>query len=122
MINLPTPTTPIPREKHLPTEKVETKWERFARKKGISKEPKSEGKMVYDEEKGDWVPKWGFKGRNKASEKDWLVEVDEKKESELQPGQTVRGLGRRERVEKVKRNERRQKANERSARRNGLSP
>ena len=77
--------------------------------------------MVYDEEKADWAPKWGFKGRNKASEEDWIVEVDEKKESELQPGQTVRGLGRRERVENAKRNERRQKANQRRARKHGLS-
>ena len=76
--------------------------------------------MVYDEEKGDWVPKWGYKGKNKDDENDWLVEVDEKKESELKEGETMRGQNRRDRVERAKRNERKQRANEAKARKNGL--
>ena len=78
--------------------------------------------MVYDEEKGEWVPKWGYKGRNKDGEGDWLVEIDEKKERETAErgkGMTVRGEGRRERVEKVRRNERKQRANERKGRKAG---
>ena len=70
--------------------------------------------MVYDEQKGEWVPKWGYKGKNKDGEEDWIVEVDEKQErdSEAQ-GKTLRGQARRDRVEKVKRNERARKANDR---------
>lgn len=77
------------------------------------------GKMLYDEAKGEWVPKWGYKGRNKEGEGEWIVEVDEKKEKEVvgrgdESG--VRGEGRRERVERVRRNERKERANDRKGR------
>jgi len=75
--------------------------------------------LVFDEEKGEWMPKWGYKGRNKEGEAEWIVEVDEKKETKLGEdgkGKTVRGEGRRDRMEKVKRGERKQRANERKGR------
>lgn len=78
--------------------------------------------MVFDEEKGEWVPKWGYKGRNKDGEGDWIVEVDEERERERGvegTGKTERGEGRRERVEKVRRNERKQRNNERKTRKSG---
>lgn len=65
------------------------------------------------------MPKWGYKGRNKEGEAEWIVEVDEKKETKLGEdgkGKTVRGEGRRDRMEKVKRDERKQRANERKGR------
>ncbi|KAI9782477.1 MAG: Rhodanese- sulfurtransferase [Geoglossum umbratile] len=112
-LHLPTPTTSIPREKRLPPEKQKTKWELFAAKKGIKPKTKEERKkMVFDEEKGDWVPKWGYKGKNKDGEGDWLVEIDEKKEKAEREGRNVRGEGRRERVERLRRNERKMRANE----------
>ncbi|KAL8713593.1 MAG: hypothetical protein Q9220_002455 [cf. Caloplaca sp. 1 TL-2023] len=118
MMTLPPPTTPLPREKPLPIEKEPTKWERFAAKKGI-KDKKREGKMVYDEETKEWVPKWGYKGRNKDGEGDWIVEVDDKKEKgKGDKGEVgVGGMGRRDRKERVRRNERSQRANERKGRR-----
>ena len=122
-MTLPPPTFPLPREKPLPKQKKEeTKWEKFARKKGIKEKKRGEGKMEYDEEKGDWVPKWGYKGRNKEGEGEWIVEVDEKKERELEgegKGKTIRGEGRRDRVETVRRNDRKQRANERKGRKAG---
>ena len=90
--------------------------------------------MVYDEERGEWVPKWGYKGANKDGEGDWLVEVDDDGDGD---GDGV-GLGKRkgggngekdgarpsarkgskeERRVRVKRNERRMRANEKRARR-----
>ncbi|KAL8681867.1 MAG: hypothetical protein Q9186_002024 [Xanthomendoza sp. 1 TL-2023] len=119
-MTLPPPTTPLPREKPLPTEKEKTQWEKFAAKKGI-KDKKKEGKLVFDEETQEWVPKWGYKGRNKDGEGDWIVEVDEKKESKGVKGNEV-GVGsegRRERKEKARRNERSQRANERRGREKG---
>lgn len=116
LIKLPLPSTPLPREKPLPPPKQETKWDKFARKKGITKNKEASTKKVYDEELGEWVSKWGYKGKNKDKDTQWLVEVDEKKERELKDGETVRGLNRRERVENVKRNERKQRANERRER------
>ncbi|KAL8895162.1 MAG: hypothetical protein Q9192_003805 [Flavoplaca navasiana] len=119
LMTLPPPTTPLPREKPLPAKKEQTKWEKFAAKKGI-KDKKKEGKLVFDEETQEWVPKWGYKGRNKDGEGDWIVEVDEKKEKQEAKGNEVGvgGTGRRERKEKVRRNERSQRANERSLRKN----
>ncbi|MCJ1450999.1 Rhodanese- sulfurtransferase [Mycoblastus sanguinarius] len=119
LMTLPPSTTPLPREKPLPAEKKATKWEKFAAKKGIKDKKRGEGKMVFDEDKGEWVPKWGYKGRNKEGEGEWIVEVDEKKEKERQEegtGKTVRGEGRRERKEKVRRGERKQRANDRRGR------
>ncbi|GAB7359318.1 hypothetical protein MBLNU230_g5969t1 [Neophaeotheca triangularis] len=79
-ITLPDPSLHLPREKPVPKEKEKTKWEKFAAKKGIKDKGRDERKkMVYDEAKGDWVPKWGYKGK-KTEDEDWLVEVDEKKE------------------------------------------
>jgi regulator of ribosome biosynthesis len=79
--------------------------------------------MVFDEVTGEWVPKWGYKGRNKAGEKDWIVEVDDRKEAERKEkggaGAERQGDGRRERKEKVRRNERLQRANERKGRKGG---
>ncbi|MCJ1364262.1 Rhodanese- sulfurtransferase [Acarospora aff. strigata] len=114
LLTLPPATTPLPREKPLPPEKQATKWEKFAAKKGIKDKKRGEGKVVYDEAKGEWVPKWGYKGQNKDGEGDWIVEVDEKKEKE--DGGNVRSAGRRERKESVRRNERKQRANDRRGR------
>ncbi|KAF2474593.1 RRS1-domain-containing protein [Lindgomyces ingoldianus] len=118
VLSLPPPTTPLPREKPIPTEKPPTKWELFAKKKGI-KDKKREGKMVYDDASGEWVPKWGYKGKNKDGDSEWLVEVDENKERETGEAGDKRAEGRRARKEKVRRNERKQRANERNARKNG---
>ena len=63
----------IPREKHLPKPKPLTKWERFAKEKGISHKRKD--KMVWDDEMQDWVPRWGKGGKNKDVEEAWIREV-----------------------------------------------
>ncbi|KAF2649592.1 RRS1-domain-containing protein [Lophiostoma macrostomum CBS 122681] len=115
---LPAPTTPLPREKPVPADKAPTKWELFAKKKGIKAKPR-EGNMVYDEQSGEFVPKWGYKGKNKDGENEWLVEVDEHKERETGEAGNKRTQGRAERKERVRRNERKQRANERSARKVG---
>lgn len=133
-MELPRPTNPLPRWKPLPKPKAPTKWELFARKKGIGKyggnlkggaalEDRKKN-MVYDEESGEWVKKWGYKGKNKQGESDWLVELDDdklnkEKDSFGGEGRTVRGEGRRERIERMKRQERRQRNNERRGRKNG---
>ena len=101
----------MPREKPLPKPKEPTKWELFAKKKGIAPKAK-DGKLVFDEATKEWVPKWGYKGANKGVENDWLVEVDDKQEDK---DKNPRGLSRAERVERIKKNERQQKKNERNA-------
>ena len=70
---LPPPTTQLPRQKPLPKPKAPTKWEKFAAAKGIQK--KKRERKVWDEEKQDWVDRWGRKGKNKETEDQWLTEV-----------------------------------------------
>ena len=74
---------------------------------------------MYVEEKEEWVPKWGYKGKGGGDE-EWIVEVDEKKEGK-QEGEKERplGQGRREKKENARRNERKMRANERKARKSG---
>jgi len=115
---LPAPTTALPREKPIPKAKEQTKWERFAAKKGI-KDKKRDGKLVYDEASGEWVPKWGYKGKNKELDNQWLVEVDEKKEAKTGEAHDLRAESRHDRKERVRRNERKQRANERNSRKTG---
>lgn len=111
-VTLPAPTTPLPREKSVPAAKPMTRWQEFARKKGIAPK-RREGKLVYDEAKGDWLPKYGYKGKNKDGEGDWLVEVDAKKEKATGEPGDARKEKRMERVERIRRQDRRERANER---------
>ncbi|KAK8204325.1 Rhodanese-related sulfurtransferase [Zalaria obscura] len=112
MLNIPAPTTPMPREKPVPAEKALTKWQEFAKKKGI-KDKKRDTKLVYDEASGEWVPKWGYKGKNKEGENDWLVEVDDDKEKKTGVAGDARKERREERKERIRRQERKMRANER---------
>ncbi|KAH2463043.1 hypothetical protein KXW63_008130 [Aspergillus fumigatus] len=132
LLTLPPPATVLPRHKPLPTPKPPTKWELFACKKGIGKYSNKPGaaladkerrkKLVYDEEKGEWVPRWGYKGKNKSDD-EWLVEVKEKdwkkEEEAAAKGSSIRGLSRAERKERIRRNERKMRSNERRSRKSG---
>lgn len=120
LLSLPAASTPLPREKPLPAPKPPTKWEQFAARKGIKPKTKAQRQnLKYNEDKGEWEKKWGWKGPQDRSDgkvpDDWIVEVDEKKEAKLKEGETVRGEGRRERKEKIRRNERKMRSNARHA-------
>lgn len=69
---LPAPTLVLPREKHIPKPKPLTKWEEFAKLKGIKKRKK--GRMEWDEESKSWKPRWGYK-RAGDKTKEWVLEV-----------------------------------------------
>lgn len=70
---LPPPTTLLPRSKPLPKPKPPTKWEAFASAKGIQKVRKE--MKVWDEERQEWVNRWGKDGKNKEKEDQWIHEV-----------------------------------------------
>ncbi|KAG0675893.1 Rhodanese- sulfurtransferase [Kluyveromyces marxianus] len=110
LVQLPEPTTELPREKPLPKPKAPTKWEQFAAKKGI-KPKERQGKMIYDEARGEWVPKWGYKGSNKELDDQWLVEVDDKVKGTEDELIDPRTLNRAERKRLVKKNELQHKRN-----------
>lgn len=58
IVNLPAPTTSLPREKPLPKPRPPTKWEVFAKKKGIQNRKKD--KIVYDDQTGAWKRRHGY--------------------------------------------------------------
>ena len=90
MASLPSIETVLPREKPLPkASKDLTKWQEFAKRKGIAPKPKRD-RLVYDEEKKDWVPRYGYKGKNKEGEDEWLVEVPMDKDSNFNPRQAAK--------------------------------
>jgi len=117
-LTLPPASTPLPREKPLPAPKPPTRWERFAKKKGITAKTRDQRRnLAFDEGTQQWRPKWGYGGMNKKGEdENWLVEVDPQKEREArEKGGNVRTLGRRERKENVKRNDKAMRRNTRQA-------
>jgi len=56
-LNLPGAKTVFPRHKKIPEQKALTKWERFAKDKGIQSKKRS--RMVFDEVTQQWLPRWG---------------------------------------------------------------
>lgn len=114
LFTLPPPTTALPREKALPKEKPKTKWEKFAAEKGIKKKAK-DGKLVYDEETGQWIPKWGYNGANKKLDNQWLVELPENSQKPENDFEDPRALGRQERLKLVKKNQKQHEKNAKKA-------
>ncbi|KAJ3290467.1 Rhodanese- sulfurtransferase [Borealophlyctis nickersoniae] len=70
---LPEAVTVLPRAKPLPKPKPMTRWEKFAKTKGIQQTKKS--RMAFDEATGEYRPRWGYKGTNNDSLEDWIKEV-----------------------------------------------
>jgi regulator of ribosome biosynthesis len=96
---LPKPTTILPREKPLPKEKPPTKWELFAKLKGIQNRKKS--RMVYDEASKEYRPRYGYKRANDDT-KDWLIEV---KDNEKDPNQDFFAMRTQAKTERKAKNE-----------------
>ncbi|XP_044253239.1 ribosome biogenesis regulatory protein homolog [Tribolium madens] len=63
----------LPRSKPVPKPRSLTKWEQFAKAKGIVKKKKS--KFSWDEQLQKWIPLYGFKRSAALREKNWLIEV-----------------------------------------------
>jgi len=70
LAELPKGTTITPREKPIPKPRVETKWQQYAKVKGISKKKKD--RMVYDES-GELRARWGYKRINDLKD-EWVME------------------------------------------------
>ncbi|OCT74783.1 hypothetical protein XELAEV_18033771mg [Xenopus laevis] len=69
---LPEPATRLPREKPVPKPRAPTRWEEFAKLKGIQKKKKTN--LMWDEVNKEWRRRWGYK-RAKDDTKDWMIEV-----------------------------------------------
>ncbi|KAF9534140.1 ribosome biogenesis regulatory protein-domain-containing protein [Crepidotus variabilis] len=98
----------LPRAKPLPKPKPPTKWERFASAKGIQKKgSEKRDKKVWDEEKQDWVSRWGWGGKNREKEIQWLHVVPANADAEFDPRKAARD----ERKERIAKNDKRQQQN-----------
>ena len=75
-LTLPENIITLPRSLPVPIPKPPTKWEKYKMEKGITQRKRS--RMVYSEELGDWVPRWG-KGSVKhiQDSMNWLMEEKE---------------------------------------------
>ncbi len=67
VVELPDSQLDFPRFKPLPAKPILTKWEQFAKNKGIKKKKKRSA-LVYSEEKKDWVQRWGRHSHKKIKE------------------------------------------------------
>ncbi|CAO3608764.1 unnamed protein product [Cunninghamella echinulata] len=106
LAELPDRTTLLPREKPLPKDKPLTRWEKFAKAKGIQNRKRE--RMVWDEERQEHVPRWGYQGGEKDKTKDWLIEVPEN----VDPMTDMYQAKREEKKARVEKNAKRQKRNE----------
>lgn len=97
IVKLPTGITKLPREKKLPTAKPPTKWEQYAKLKGIQKRKKS--KMVWDETHQEYRPRFGYKRANDNT-KDWLIEIPESENNPNKDFFSERTKAKNERVSK----------------------
>ncbi|KAI8324240.1 RRS1-domain-containing protein, partial [Martensiomyces pterosporus] len=115
---LPKPITVLPREKPIPKDKPQTRWEKFAKIKGIQKRKNS--RMVYDEEQGEWRPRYGYKGVNNDGQEQWLIEVP----GNADPYKDQFQQRREEKKERIEKNSRRRQRNveENMALEKGLKP
>lgn len=93
---LPKCTTVLPREKPLPKPKPLTKWEQYAKMKGIHKTKKS--RMGWDEAAKEWRPRWGYNRRDDDT-KDWIYEI-KKSEDPYQDFFAKKNEAKKERVAK----------------------
>ncbi|CAB3223751.1 unnamed protein product [Arctia plantaginis] len=99
IVKLPEPKTVIPRAKPVPKPKPLTKWQEFAKSKGITKKKKD--KLQWDEQLQKWVPLYGFKRAAAEKEKNWLIEVPQN----LDPMTDMYEKKASEKSEKVAKNE-----------------
>lgn len=75
-LTLPETIITLPRSLPVPIPKPPTKWEKYKMEKGITQRKRS--RMVFSEEVGDWVPRWG-KGSIKhiQDSMNWVMEEKE---------------------------------------------
>lgn len=59
IVKLPESKSVLPRWKPAPKPKAETRWEKYAKEKGIRKSKKRD-RLVYDEATGEYKPRYGY--------------------------------------------------------------
>uniref|UniRef100_A0A7S3K4G3 Ribosome biogenesis regulatory protein n=1 Tax=Aureoumbra lagunensis TaxID=44058 RepID=A0A7S3K4G3_9STRA len=103
---LPSSGMALPRFKPPPKPRAETKWQAFAKSKGIEK--KKKGRMVWDEATGRWAPSWGYE--RAGSDDPAIIEMSNNEETLMNDPRAVKEEAKKARVAK---NEKQRAANER---------
>ncbi|XP_011301265.1 ribosome biogenesis regulatory protein homolog [Fopius arisanus] len=86
---LPKPTYVVPRARVVPKPKPLTKWQQFAKEKGIRSKKKGNSKLKWDEQLNKWIPTFGYKRAQAQEQKDWLVEVGPDNTPKADPRETA---------------------------------
>ncbi len=102
---LPSEIAVLPRSHKVPEPKPETRWEKFARDRGIKKTKRD--RMIYDEETGEYKPRYGYKGINRGLEDIPIVEVKDGQDPFADPWSAERSA----KKDRIKRNEKNQLRN-----------
>jgi len=63
----------LPRAQRVPDAPIETKWEKYAKEKGIQKKKKE--RMVFDETDQEYKPRYGYKRGNTGIEHEPVLEI-----------------------------------------------
>ena len=82
-IKLPPCSHQLPREKPVPKPKPPTRWEAYAKSKGIDRksnkskggEEGKAGRLVWDDKLREWLPKFGYKKAKAEQQKNWMMEI-----------------------------------------------
>nr|ACO15236.1 Ribosome biogenesis regulatory protein homolog [Caligus clemensi] len=75
VVSLPVPITRLPREKPLPKEKPLTRWEAYAKSKGIVNNKSKKSRLLWDDSVREWVPRFGYKKAQAEVKKTWIMEL-----------------------------------------------
>ncbi|CBJ25930.1 Ribosome biogenesis regulatory protein homolog [Ectocarpus siliculosus] len=78
----------LPRAKPVPAPKAETRWDRFAKEKGITGSKRS--RMVWDDDLKEWRPRHGYKRANDGVLNHAIVEVKPGKDPMANPWSEAR--------------------------------
>ncbi|XP_066590699.1 ribosome biogenesis regulatory protein homolog isoform X2 [Prorops nasuta] len=74
---LPKPTYVLPRARAVPKPKPLTKWQQFAKEKGIKTKKRDKSKLKWDDELRKWIPTYGYKRAKAEEQKEWLIEMND---------------------------------------------
>jgi regulator of ribosome biosynthesis len=102
---LPAPVYTMPRAKPIPKERAATKWEKYAKEKGIQKK-KSRDRLVWNEARQDYLPRFGARSAKNLDQATILPH----KES-IAPGDDPFSVAKREKNSRVRDNTKKLVAN-----------
>ena len=80
----------LPRSRKVPKPKALTKWEQFAKEKGIKKKKRDKAKLKWDDILQKWTPTYGFRRAEADQQKEWLVECKEDGKPVEDPFQAIK--------------------------------